>query len=277
MSYTIMYRSMFVKLSDGRFIPMVEMGDNNVRDWNGRRSRSWQQWVIGKSFKTFPAYTKDEIMAEVECVINNEKKRVGQPYADYEHKEGVYTEQEIEQHWGYYSCIAISGRHCNTTTAQQFRNFFLKGFEQAVTFDEDVTIDLHWCTEYPNWEHRYVHSEQELRQTWEELKSEKRSIWLAYSGCADRLYEEHRRKVAPRVKKEHTAGFVVKIGYRYVTKMTSRHLWHNHWFDEAKIYSTRAAAEKVARRITQYYTTITDVPQVLPARKNETGKWELAA
>ena len=83
MSYTIMYRSMFVKLSDGRFIPMVEMGDNNVRDWNGRRSRLWQQWVIGKSFKTFPAYTKDEIMAEVECVINNEKKRVGQPYADY--------------------------------------------------------------------------------------------------------------------------------------------------------------------------------------------------
>ena len=277
MSYTIMYRSMFVKLNDGRFIPMVEMGDNNVYDWNGRRSRSWQQWVIRKSFKTFPAYTKDEIMAEVERIINNEKTRVGQPYADYEHKEGVYTVQEIEKHWGYYSGIAISGRHCNTTTAQQFRNFFLKGFEQAVTFDEDVTIDLHWCTEYPHWEHRYVHSEQELRQTWEELKREKRDIWLAYSGCADRLYEEHRRKVAPRVKKEQTAGFLVKIGYRYVTKMTSRHLWHNHWFDEAKIYSTRAAAEKVARRITQNYTTITDVPQVLPARKNETGKWELAA
>lgn len=276
-----MYRSMFVKLSDGRFIPIVEMGDNNTYEvlCNGhqRRSRSWQQWIIGEQYKTFPAYTKGEIMAEVERVINKEKKRVGRPYADYEHKEGVYTEQEIEKHWGYYSCIAVSGRHCNDTTAQQFRNCFLKGFEQAVTFDENVTIDVHWMTEYPHWEHRFVHSEQELRQMWEELKSEKHDIWLAYSGCADRLYEKHRRKVAPRVKTERTAGFVVKFGYRYVTKMTPRHLWHNSWFDNAKIYATRAAAEKAAQRIRQYYTTITDVPQVLPARKNETGKWELAA
>ena len=29
MSYSILYRSMFVKMSDGRFIPMMEMGDNN--------------------------------------------------------------------------------------------------------------------------------------------------------------------------------------------------------------------------------------------------------
>lgn len=145
MSYTILYRSMFVKMSDGRYIPLVEIGDNNVYDisWNGhqRRSRDWQQWVIGKQHDKL-AFTKSEIMNEVERVINIEKERVGKPYADYEHKDGVYTEQEIEKHWGYYSGIAIEGQHCNNTSAQQVRNFFLRGFEQAVTFDECEEPDM---------------------------------------------------------------------------------------------------------------------------------------
>lgn len=275
-----MYRSMFVRMSDGKYVPLVEMGDNNVWEWgNRRRARSWHQLVIGKQYKRL-AFSREEIMQHVESMIDSEKERVGKPYADYEHKEGVYTEKDIEQRWGYYSGVAISGNgHCNNTSAQQFRNFILKGFDQAVSFetDRELELDLHWCTEYPHWEHRYVKSEEELVQVWNELQGIGCSIWIGYTCCADRLWERHRKRAEKRQPVERTTAWVVKIGYRYVAKMSSRRLWHNSWMEYAKRYATRQAAEKVAERIRTNYSSITDNPEVLTVRKNEEGKWELAA
>lgn len=275
MSYTILYRSMFVKMSDGRFIPMVEMGDNNVWEaGNQRRARSWQQWHIGDR-KAFPAYTKSEIMAEVERMIGSEKRRVGQPYADYENREGCYTEQEIEKHWGYYSGIAVAGRHCNDTSAQQVRNFFLKGFDQAVSFDEDsdLCIELHWCTEYPHWERRRVSTEHELLQTWEEVKEVKRDVWLGYYCCANWLYTMHRKKTPKREKKEHQSGFVVTINGNYITKVTPRRFFHNYCLCYAHVYPQRATAEKLQQRIQR-----SNYPsEVHYVERNTDGKWVLAA
>lgn len=280
MSYTIMYRSMFVKMSDGKYIPLVEMGDNNVWECgNRRRARGWQQIIIDKQYKKL-AFSREEIMQHVENMIDAEKKRVGKPYEDYEHKEGVYTEQEIEKCWGYYSAIAISGNgHCNNTSAQQFRNFILKGFDQAVSFDADcgLVLDLHWCTEYPHWEHRYVKSEQELLATWEKLNGINRSIWVGYHYCADRLWERHRKRAEKKLQQPKNTAYVVKIGYRYVAKLSSRRLWHNSWMEYAKRYATRQAAEKVAERIRKNYSCFSSEPEVLTVRKNGEGKWQLAA
>ena len=63
MSYSILYRSMFIKMSDGRFIPMMEMGDNNVWECNyghgrNRRVRSWSNIRLNKKQKFF---TEEEI------------------------------------------------------------------------------------------------------------------------------------------------------------------------------------------------------------------------
>ena len=278
MSYTILYRSMFVKLSNGKYIPLVEIGDNNVYDCSGRRSRSWQQWIVGGQHKCL-AFTRNEIMNEVESVIDEQKARyANKPIPEYEHKEGIYTEQDIEKRFGYFSGIAISGRHCNDTTAQQFRNFFLKGFDQAVTFaEESLELDLHWCPEYPNYKHRYVKSEQELTEAWEELQSSKCDIWISYRGSGDYLWEKYRKRAKPRQEKDHTVGFVVNFGYRYVEQMTSRRLWHTDSIQYAKKYASRSSAEKVAEKIRTRYHSITEEPKVFPVRQDETGKWKAAA
>lgn len=267
---------MFVKMSDGRFIPMVEMGDNNVWEAdNKRRARDWQQWRVGKG-NEFPAYTREEIMADVERMIDCEKERVGKPYEDYEHKEGCYTEQEIEKNWGYYSGIAVAGRHCNQTSAQQVRNFFLKGFEQAVSFDEnkgDLHIELHWCTEYPHWEHRYADTEEELLRLWDELKDNGKSLWLTYRYGADWLYEQHRKKAPKCEKKERNEGFVVTINGYYILKVSSRSFKYTYHLDYAHVYPSRVTAEKLQQRIRRS-NYAAEVHQV---RKNDGGKWVLAA
>ena len=258
MSYTILYRSMFVRMSDGRYIPLMEMGDNNVYDiaWNGRqrRSRSWQQWVIGKQYDKL-AFTKSEIIDEVERVINVEKERVGKPYADYENKTGVYTEHEIEKRWGYYSGISVAGRHCNNTSAQQFRNFFQKGFDQAIGFDDpDLELDLHWCTEYPHWEHRYVKSEQELLRLWEDLKSEKRIVWIGYRYLSDYMWDKYRRKVEKKPKEDKVSGFVVQFGHSYVLRMTKGYLHYTCYPEYAFRYATRNSAERAVQHLKNRFT-----------------------
>ena len=81
MSYTILYRSLFVKLRSGKYLPIVESGDNNVYEYNNRRrARSWQNdgslYIFANRHYDL---TADEIMAGIENIINDDKKRyVGQ-------------------------------------------------------------------------------------------------------------------------------------------------------------------------------------------------------
>lgn len=201
MSYTILYRSMFVRLKDGKYIPMVEMGDNNVYEKSGpnaRRSRSWHQWVIGKN-RTF-AHRKEEIMKEVEQWIEGVKERyVGTPKDRYGGNAGeYYTLKDIEREFGWFDAISIAGKTTDKTTAQMIRNFFLRGFCQAVDMEESVTLEVHWSTEYPHYERRLARTEEELLEAWEEGKACGKTVWISYHHCADYLWDTHRHKAAGR-------------------------------------------------------------------------------
>ena len=73
MSYSILYRSMFVKMSNGKYIPMMEMGDNNVWDCSygrgcAKRSRSWCNIniVSGKIF-----YSHEDLMFDDPNYLEN--------------------------------------------------------------------------------------------------------------------------------------------------------------------------------------------------------------
>ena len=280
MSYTILYRSMFIKMSDGRYIPLVEIGDNNVYDisWNGhqRRSRNWQQWVIGKQREKL-AFTKSEIMNDVERMINIEKERVGKPYASYENKEGVYTEQEIEKNWGYYAGIAIEGQHCNKTSAQQVRNFFLKGFEQAVTFDECEELKLTWCTGYPNYERCNVKSEEELMTVYEGLTIPGCHVTVSFCRWTEYLWDKHRKRAEKKPQEPKTVGFVVQFGSQYIHKLSSRHMWRTSYLDSAKKYASRVSADRAAECLNKNYDSVTQTAYTVPVRINNEGHWEQAA
>ena len=189
---------MFIKTRDNMYIPMIETGDNNVYDGTGRnarRSRDWHQLYFEDGRLV---HTREEIMQEVDRRIEKVvQKHVNKP-KDSSVKE-CWTIEEIRQSYGYFAAIAISGNHTTNTSARQVRNFFLRGFEQAVSMDnERVIMDLHWCTGYPNYEHRYFSSEEELLKAWNEERSNGHTLWLSYKGCAESLWLEHHRKAVRR-------------------------------------------------------------------------------
>lgn len=200
MSYTILYRSMFIKTKDDKYIPMIELGDNNCYENSGRnarRSRSWQQWNLVGDRKL--AHTREKIMQDVEKMIDDKKQRfANKPKQNIFHEDTCkefWTIEDVERQFGYFSGYAVAGKHCNDTSAQQIRNFFQRGFEQAVSMDTDhVVLDLHWCTKYPEYMHRYISNEEELLSAWDEELANGNNAWLTYHLCAENLWKQHRRK-----------------------------------------------------------------------------------
>ena len=100
MSYSILYRSMFIKMSDGRFIPMMEMGDNNVWECNygrgrNRRARSWSNIRLNKKQKFF---TEEEIRNFLEG-WNNEFEDKRQKDLNSDDEWIVYTENRCVEYW----------------------------------------------------------------------------------------------------------------------------------------------------------------------------------
>lgn len=273
MSYTILYRAMFVKLSDNKYIPMVESGDNNVWEvGNNRRARSWchARWITNS--KTEFAFTVDEIMKGVEDMIGRVKSQyVGKERPDYDsrHGEDVYTDKEIERRFGWFDGISVYGKGTTGTTAQQIRNFFKKGIEMAVSLEE-INLDVHWSIKYPHYEHRYVSTEAELHTAFKEGLDAGCDVWIGLSSSADYLYEHKKKEIAKKRKPiEHTKGFAVLCNGNYIRKVTSRKLHMTYYPDYAHIYYSRSLAEKLYQKVilNNYSSEIVDMQKI-------DGQWQ---
>lgn len=137
MSYSILYRSMFVKLSDGRFIPMMEMGDNNVWDCiygrgRAKRSRSWSKLnlVSGKNFYSHEDLVKGLNKWNDEC----EQKRA----RDLDSDDDWRINSAKKGSFGYYEGISVYGKDTTNTTFNHVKNIVLSGENMAVSFEDAV-------------------------------------------------------------------------------------------------------------------------------------------
>lgn len=138
MSYSILYRSMFVKLSDGRFIPMMEMGDNNVWDCNygrgrGRRSRSWSNINLNRGQKFF---TEDEIKKFLEEWNNDfEAKR----QKDLQSDEEWLRKSAENANFGFYEAISVYGKGgTHGTSFKDVRNIVLSGVKNCISVEDAI-------------------------------------------------------------------------------------------------------------------------------------------
>ena len=137
MSYSILYRSMFVKLSDGRFIPMMEMGDNNVYDASyrgkARRSRSWSNINLNRGQKFF---TKDEIEKSLECWFNeSEQKRDRDRNSDLD-----WARESAEKaNFGFYEAVSVYGKGgTHGTSFKDVRNIVLSGVKNCISVEDAI-------------------------------------------------------------------------------------------------------------------------------------------
>ena len=279
MSYTILYRSLFVKLRSGKYLPIVESGDNNVYEYNNRRrARSWQNdgslYIFSNRHYDL---TADEIMAGIENMINDDKKRYVGQLTDRYDKECTtrYTEEDVERDYSYFSGLTLSSCGNKWASANQIRNFFKRAIENAVDADE-VDFVVSWYTGYPHCENRYPSTEEELWAAISEGLVGGYYPWISCSNADSILYARQNKRSNEYCKKRYERakaqkkGYAVTIDYNYLFKATPRRFILCGGVKEAHIYATLASAEKIRDRIIRCkYTS-----KIVEVERDENGKWK---
>lgn len=292
MSYTILYRAMFVRLSDDSYITIAEMGDNNCYDANRRRSRSWEElrWINkrdeGKARKL--SYSEAEVMKNV----NDKMQELADRYVNTDnYRGGYYTYDDIYKRMGYFTCASIGSRGTGASSSQAHINFSAKGIKNAVTFEQlaehGAYIQFGWYEKAPGSSFDSYHSEaakteQEAREKFARLMSEGKHVYITLKGYGvERLYNEvfQANKVV-RKPVEHTQGYVVCYKYCGGTctmpKGIRSSLFIYYSLSDHTVFSTEAAALRAMEKLSRY-NGVSSPYVVKVQRQNAQSKWELAA
>lgn len=287
MSYTILYRSMFLKMSDGRYIPQAETGDNNdyVTGWSGRekRSRSWENLFYLNGQPPKPAYTEDELLKNVQDMI----KETILTYTEDRHGRGEKaTEEDIRKHFGWYSSIAVRSSGTSGTTARMVESFTVMGIRRAITWDEfeqaGLRLKLMYWDKDNTFHYVEMKNEQEYLQKWDELTREGHHVYVGYSWMPDYLYSRHCRKLT-KCKTESTKGYAVSFVYRGCTYMmpigTRNRLLLYGKISAKTVFSSMEAAQKAMARLLRRFnhdSSITDQKVITVIREDINKPWNTA-
>jgi len=135
MSYHIIYDKQFIKVGENQFVPMILSGDNNVFDVSygkrgkERRSRSWgvsTYFSNGKTIATKEDFEKS--LTEYRDSLIERNKKTLEETPDWD----VYSDKRF----GYFSAIALYGKHTSGTSFGAFKNVYMYGIKNAKTVEE---------------------------------------------------------------------------------------------------------------------------------------------
>lgn len=127
MSYEIIYDKQFIKVKD-KFVPLVLWGSNNCYEYtyNGRERRE-RGWYNVLNYLEKQLWTKEELLQYCE----NRRKEVVERIKE---RDGT-GEPDVEQNFGYYTSINITG-HIGNTSYKQFKGIFTGGMKRALTVEQ---------------------------------------------------------------------------------------------------------------------------------------------
>lgn len=217
MSYTILYKRLFIRLSDGSFVAMAQCGDNNVYDTINprRRSRSWEGWhCVSGTAGVKVSYTRDEI----ESYLGVQKRRAqDRAIADFQNQGYIAANcqnpaaTDWRWHFGWYSGIAVGSRAPRGTAWPSYSNFFLQGMDRAV--DLDTFVKLAGALKVSWWEgheHRCItgiRDEETLRRAFDKAisRSSDSLAWI------EPTRDWYLKSAAEALFVSATKGYVVQV------------------------------------------------------------------
>ena len=239
MSYTIVYDRQFIKLEDGRIIPMILCGSNNCWEttWNGkeRRERFWTPYWE----QSIPAYTSEDLIKQAEKYCN------GGEYREHFKRGGKWVDDAA------------------------FLRFFRNGIKEAKTMRELIDERIHagavrgymsiW-REAADKENsvqghttecnRLMRSDEELTAFLNEAderlkqKSTGETIYVCLNYSVNDPLPKSKRTRKPKVRLTGEY-YVVAFGIgSYVTKITKGYLHHSPYIGAAKQFRSEQEAEK---------------------------------
>ena len=185
MSYSILYRAMHIQTSKG-ILPMVEIGDNNVYEWdNKRRARSWNNLRADNKvlFKDW-----EEINQSIETWNKSYKDK----QEEHRNSDKEWKRETADGSFGYFEAMAVYGKSTWNTTFNDVRNLIKSGMKYMLTIDEAIKSGrLYISGEWEGYTQKppvAVENEEMLFKALEE------NSWIIFIRV-DALYDKQKAKV----------------------------------------------------------------------------------
>ncbi len=208
MSYHILYARQFVKLSDGRVLPMVLSGDNNCfmdspTGAKMMRSRDWHcsTWYNGNddAHALRPkAVMPEVIVGAVKAEIEKYEKRCE---TDEWYKKEGYTVEQVRKSYGWFTGVALGGAHTTRTSASGYLAYWENGIKDAKTVEELDAMGIHlriynYQSAYESVKYLVEPPEQTMIKTDAQFLEEL-SKWEAWSkACAEAMGKKEPMRVS---------------------------------------------------------------------------------
>lgn len=131
MSYDILYRKAFIKVSDSSVIPVYESGSNNCYEVTGRgsgrerRTRDWHNDTFHTKGKFI--INNDDLLKS----LDESRLIVIEQYPEY-----------TDDKFGWFTAISVNGKHTSATTFGNYRGFYSNGIKKAKTIEEYLTYNV---------------------------------------------------------------------------------------------------------------------------------------
>lgn len=269
MSYEILYRTLFVKIGEDMFIPMIEAGSSNVFDIDNKRARDWQayQHIAPKGYAS-----------EADMIAATMKESDG-----YKDRHEDYDPNSF----GYFASLAIYGKSCGGTSLNSVINIIKNGCKNAipierlgdehgifVTFrpsayskeDKDRIELLGVKTEIAKSRTDYIY----LLKRMDENRSKGVHVWITLTGQIEKYFADKKQRnrekyyEARRVRiknSEVQTTYVIKFGSSYVVRIGGRRVRHTNGSsvyckDIARRYTTLASANRAADRLRKSFPSV---------------------
>lgn len=273
MSYSIFYDKAFVKLSDGRYLPFVLSGCNNVYSCHGngtRRARDWQMFLpnlggtrIGTEEQLLSAM-EDWRRERIETNEENNKYRIetGRP---------EWCDDYTDKRFGYYAGVAVYGKTTHTTTYNDLVNFVKQGIKYAITIEQMKALGKGIYLEVSRWcdnakKHNvtdkvFVKDEQHFLQEFDRFHSMYTLDGINFYVCITAgEYEDLSKSVKrnyfpeswvkrlpappkPQVEVDHF--YTIMFGENFFYKSSRRAVWYDQMRPRLKFKTEKQALSKL--------------------------------
>jgi len=215
MSYEIIYEKCYIKVEDNLFCPIALMGSNNCYEvQRNRRSRSWGNltYITGGSILA----TKEQIAKTIDeerlkRIKDNEDYRKNNPNWD------IYS----DDNYGYWTGVAMYGKHTSRTTFQQYKGFWVNACNSAQTVEvlreHHINVNIHayvWdeakfkketgkevLRVYPKTSKEFA---DEVKNFEDYYRGTGASVYVSLDMYDENLARKMRVKLSPKVKREKT-------------------------------------------------------------------------
>ena len=273
MSYEILYRKQFVKVSENEYVPMIETGSNNCYDvTNNKRSRDW--WADTYVTQGRIIDTKENILARIDEIRAGLMERGEKNAENYKDDSFTYDDKRF----GWHASIAIYGKGTTGTSFNMFKGYYLKGFEQAMTVEELKEKDVQLVVRMSNYSDEgitkrglekkpdvYIETTEQLINVLKEYKeyygNDFQPFYLTFSDdwgiermCRERRYANANKRRAARKAKSyiHVSTFFVlacKEFTGYFVKNTKKGFRYSPYTTGGKLFATHKDAEKFLNKM----------------------------